>query len=113
MRCASPARRRLVLAIFWRREFAAEGAGAAALAMRDQGRLGEARSPRGVADMDHERAAADRGAVDPFRRLPLDSAPPSPDWSRTGVFLNATASRWIVIGSKRQFTMLRQPGGEL
>jgi hypothetical protein len=63
--------------------------------------------------MDHERAAADRGAVDPFRRLPLDSAPPSPDWSRTGVFLNATASRWIVIGSKRQFTMLRQPGGEL
>jgi hypothetical protein len=48
----------------------APDAGAAALAMRDQDRLAEARGDRrgGVADMDHERAAADRGAVDPFRR---------------------------------------------
>ena len=47
----------------------APDAGAAALAMRDQHRLAEARSDRrgGVADMDHERAAADGGAVDPFR----------------------------------------------
>ena len=38
--------------------------------MRNQHRLAEARGDRGggVADMDHERAAADRGAVDPFRR---------------------------------------------
>jgi hypothetical protein len=44
-------------------------AGAAALAMGDQHRLAEARSDHsgGMADMDHERAAADRGAVDPFR----------------------------------------------
>ena len=37
--------------------------------MRDQYRLAQARGDRrgGVADMDHERAAADRGAVDPFR----------------------------------------------
>ena len=44
--------------------------GAAALAMRDQYRLAETQANRrgGVADMDHERAAADRGAVDPFRR---------------------------------------------
>jgi hypothetical protein len=47
----------------------ASDARAAALAMRDQHRLAEARGDRrgGVADMDHERAAADRGAVDPFR----------------------------------------------
>ena len=47
----------------------APDAGAAALAMCDQHRLAEARGDRrgGVADMDHERAAADRGAVDPFR----------------------------------------------
>ena len=46
-------------------------AGAAALAMCDQHRLAQARSDRrgGVADMDHERAAAaDLGAADPFRR---------------------------------------------
>ena len=44
--------------------------GAAALAMRDQHRLAETRGDRrgGVADMDHERAPTDRGAVDPFRR---------------------------------------------
>jgi len=43
--------------------------GAAALAMRDQHRLAQPRGDRGggVADMDHEGAAADRGAVDPFR----------------------------------------------
>src|SRR6516162_2295468 len=37
--------------------------------MRDQHRLAETRGNRrgGVADTDHERAAADRGAVDPFR----------------------------------------------
>jgi hypothetical protein len=37
--------------------------------MRDQHRLAQPRGDRrgGVADMDHERAAADRGAVDPFR----------------------------------------------
>jgi hypothetical protein len=37
--------------------------------MRDQHRLAETRGDRrgGVADMDHERAAADRGAVDPSR----------------------------------------------
>jgi hypothetical protein len=38
--------------------------------MRDQHRPAQTRLDRrgGVADMDHERAAADRGAVDPFRR---------------------------------------------
>ena len=38
--------------------------------MGDQYRLAEARFDcrGGVADMDHERTAADRGAVDPFRR---------------------------------------------
>ena len=43
---------------------------AAALAMRDQHRPTQARldRPGGVADMDHERAPTDRGAVDPFRR---------------------------------------------
>ena len=43
--------------------------GAAAFAMRDQHRLAQARLDRrgGVADMDHEGAAADRGPVDPFR----------------------------------------------
>jgi hypothetical protein len=43
----------------------AANAGAAALAMRDQYRVAEARGDRrgGVADMDHERTAADRGAV--------------------------------------------------
>ena len=43
--------------------------GAAAFAMGDQHRLAQPRGYRrgGVADMDHERAAADRGAVDPFR----------------------------------------------
>ena len=42
--------------------------------MRDQYRLAEARGDRrrGVADMDHERAAADRGAVDPFSRSRRD-----------------------------------------
>jgi hypothetical protein len=37
--------------------------------MRDQYRLAEARGDRrgGMADMDRERAAADRSAVDPFR----------------------------------------------
>jgi hypothetical protein len=37
--------------------------------MRDQYRLAETQANRrgGVAHMDHERAAADRGAVDPFR----------------------------------------------
>jgi hypothetical protein len=37
--------------------------------MRDQHRLAQARGDRrgGVADMDHERAVADRGAVDPTR----------------------------------------------
>jgi hypothetical protein len=37
--------------------------------MGDQHRPAEARSDRrgGVADIDQERAAADRGAVDPFR----------------------------------------------
>jgi hypothetical protein len=37
--------------------------------MRDQYRFAEARGDRrgGTADMDHERAAADRGAVDPFQ----------------------------------------------
>src|SRR5215831_3853301 len=44
----------------------APDAGAAAFAMRDQHRLAQARLDRcgGVADMDHERAAADRSAVD-------------------------------------------------
>ena len=48
----------------------APDAGAAALAMGNQYRLAEARGDRrgGVADMDHERAAADRGAVE--RTLP-------------------------------------------
>jgi hypothetical protein len=43
----------------------APDAGASALAMGDRYRLSEARGDRrgGVADMDHERAAADRGAV--------------------------------------------------
>jgi hypothetical protein len=43
--------------------------GAAAFAMRDQHRLTQARGDRrgGVADVDHQRAAADRSAVDPFR----------------------------------------------
>jgi hypothetical protein len=47
----------------------APDAGATALAMGDQYRLAEARGDRrsGVADMDHGRAAANRGAVDPFR----------------------------------------------
>jgi hypothetical protein len=38
--------------------------------MGDQYRLAEARGDRrgGMADMDYERAAADRDAVDPFRR---------------------------------------------
>jgi hypothetical protein len=47
----------------------APDAGAAALAMRNQHRLAQPRGDRrgGMADMDHERAAADRGAVDPFR----------------------------------------------
>jgi len=38
--------------------------------MRDQHRLAQARGDRrgGVADMNHKRTAADRGAVDPFRR---------------------------------------------
>jgi hypothetical protein len=40
--------------------------------MRDQHGLAQARGDRrgGVADMDHERAAADRGAVDPAERWP-------------------------------------------
>jgi hypothetical protein len=44
----------------------APDAGAAALAMGDQHRLAQPRSDRrgGVPDMDHERAAANRGAVD-------------------------------------------------
>ena len=44
-------------------------AGAAALAMRNQDRLAQPRLDRrsSVADMDHKRAAADRGAVDLFR----------------------------------------------
>ena len=48
----------------------APDAGATALAMRDQYRLAQTGLDRrgGVADMDHERAAADGGAVDPFRR---------------------------------------------
>src|SRR6185437_8794266 len=43
---------------------------AAALAMRDEDGLGEPGLDRRrrVANMDHERAAADRGAVDPARR---------------------------------------------
>ena len=55
----------------WRHDIAgASDAGATALAGRDQYRLAQARGDRrgGVADMDHEGAAADRGAVDPFRR---------------------------------------------
>jgi hypothetical protein len=42
--------------------------GAAALAMRDQHRLAQDRGDRcgSLTDMDHERAAAYRGAVDPF-----------------------------------------------
>jgi hypothetical protein len=54
----------------WRHDIAsAPDAGAAALAMRDQYRLAQARGDRrgGVADMDHERAASDRSAVDLFR----------------------------------------------
>jgi hypothetical protein len=49
----------------------APDARAAALAVDDQHRLTEARGDRrgGVADMDHKRATADRGAVDPFRGL--------------------------------------------
>ena len=36
--------------------------------MRDQDRLAETRGDRrGGADVDHKRAAADRGAIDPFR----------------------------------------------
>ena len=47
----------------------APDAGAAALAMRDQHGLTQTRlDRRGVADMDHERAVADCGALDPFRR---------------------------------------------
>jgi hypothetical protein len=43
-------------------------AGTAAVGIGDQRRLAQPRGDRrgGVADMDHERAAADRGAVDPF-----------------------------------------------
>jgi hypothetical protein len=50
----------------------APNAGAAALAMRDQHRLAQAGGDRrgGVSEMDHERAAADRGAVDRFRAQP-------------------------------------------
>ena len=56
-----------------RRDIAgAPDAGAAALAMGDQHRLAQPGGDRrgGVADMDHKRAAADRGAVDPFRGQP-------------------------------------------
>ena len=46
----------------------ARDAGAAAFAVGDQDRLAQPafERRRGVADVDHERAAADRGAVDPF-----------------------------------------------
>jgi hypothetical protein len=54
--------------------------GTVALAMGDQCGLADPRGDRGgVADMDHERTAADRGAVDPFRRrTQIVSVPPSP-----------------------------------
>jgi hypothetical protein len=50
----------------------AAGTGAAALAMRDQHRLAETQGDRrgSVADADHQRAAADRSAVDPVRGRP-------------------------------------------
>jgi hypothetical protein len=60
-------------------------AGAAALAMRDRHRPAQRRRDRrgGVADMDHERGAADRGAVDtPSRTRKRGlSRPPSIDES--------------------------------
>jgi hypothetical protein len=48
----------------------AADAAAAAFAMRDQRRIAPPRGDRrgGMAHMDHQRAAAARGAVDPFRR---------------------------------------------